>query len=286
MASSLAAPSLFTIASTLAPGSRIRTRTGATGTVRFLGEVGELPAGLWAGVELDTPDGKTDGTAKGTRLFQCSPLHGITMRPKDLDLLEADGANFEAPRPGTLPSKAAAPKRPAAPSSAGVGGGGGGGGAFAKPGTKKDLTNFETDFVRLVAAATPACIDAASTRGNVVDAKAANAVNGLETSSFTVCARVRPILGYEIGQSESYAVVLPTNAAAKSTNAHNHTEEMSVFTPKVSLMGKPTLVPAASAFDFAFGEGESNEAVFEAVGRPLVRRALAGQVSNTLNTKL
>ena len=83
-------------------------------------------------------------------------------------------------------------------------------------------------------------------------------------------------------------VVLPTNAAAKSTNAHNHTEEMSVFTPKaytqqpatttlhptpyplphtpstlqpptVSLMGKPTLVPAASAFDFAFGEGESNE---------------------------
>jgi len=93
-----------------------------------------------------------------------------------------------------------------------------------------------------------------------------------------VCARVRPVLRHELGQSESYAVVVPTNAAAKSTSAHNHTEEMSVFTPKVSLMGKPTIVPAPSAFDFAFGEAESNEAVFEAVGRPLVRRALAGQV--------
>ena len=117
MASALAAPSLFTIQSTLATGSRIRTRTGATGTVRFLGEVGELPSGLWAGVELDTPDGKTDGTAKGTRLFQCSPLHGITMRPKDLNLLEAEGASLDAPE--TIPSKATAPKRPTAPSRAG-----------------------------------------------------------------------------------------------------------------------------------------------------------------------
>ena len=106
------------------------------------------------------------------------------------------------------PPSTPTPQTPCPSSSAGAGAGGGG--AFAKPGTKKDLTNFEADFVRLVAAATPACIDAASTRGNVVDAKAANAVNGLETSSFTVCARVRPILPFELGQSESYAVLSHT----------------------------------------------------------------------------
>ena len=46
------------------------------GTLRFCGTT-EFAAGMWAGVELDTADGKNDGTVKGMRYFRCEPDHGI-----------------------------------------------------------------------------------------------------------------------------------------------------------------------------------------------------------------
>ena len=46
------------------------------GTLRFCGTT-EFATGIWAGVELDTADGKNDGTVKGMRYFRCDRNHGI-----------------------------------------------------------------------------------------------------------------------------------------------------------------------------------------------------------------
>jgi len=46
------------------------------GTLRFCGTT-EFAMGMWAGVELDSAEGKNDGTVKGMRYFRCEPEHGI-----------------------------------------------------------------------------------------------------------------------------------------------------------------------------------------------------------------
>lgn len=50
------------------------------GVLMFLGETA-FASGLWAGIELDHPDGKNDGQVDGTRYFQCAPQHGIFVKP-------------------------------------------------------------------------------------------------------------------------------------------------------------------------------------------------------------
>ncbi|KAF9161121.1 Kinesin protein 1B [Actinomortierella ambigua] len=49
---------------------------GLSGYLRFLGSA-EFKTGTWAGIELDTPTGKNDGTVNGIEYFQCRPKHGI-----------------------------------------------------------------------------------------------------------------------------------------------------------------------------------------------------------------
>lgn len=39
-----------------------------------------LQGGVWAGIELDTPTGKNDGTVQGIQYFVCKPKHGIFVR--------------------------------------------------------------------------------------------------------------------------------------------------------------------------------------------------------------
>jgi hypothetical protein len=48
--------------------------------------------------------------------------------------------------------------------------------------------------------------------------------------------------------------------------------------PKVNLNGEPSLDVHKSKFDFVFGPEDQNDTVYEAVGRPLMDRAKAGQV--------
>ncbi|XP_022234974.1 centrosome-associated protein 350-like isoform X3 [Limulus polyphemus] len=56
-----------------------------TGVLAFLGATVFAP-GVWAGVELDTPTGKNDGSVAGVRYFQCKPRFGIFVRPDKLNL--------------------------------------------------------------------------------------------------------------------------------------------------------------------------------------------------------
>lgn len=46
------------------------------GTLRFCGST-EFSGGLWAGVELDKPEGKNDGSVAGVQYFTCRMKHGI-----------------------------------------------------------------------------------------------------------------------------------------------------------------------------------------------------------------
>lgn len=45
------------------------------GSLRFCGST-EFSGGLWAGVELDKPEGKNDGSVAGVQYFTCRLKHG------------------------------------------------------------------------------------------------------------------------------------------------------------------------------------------------------------------
>lgn len=83
------------------------------GVVQFLGETQFAP-GQWAGIVLDEPIGKNDGSVSGVRYFQCEPLKGIFTRPSKLSSTEGE-ANGTTTAP---PSRAASPTPSAASASA------------------------------------------------------------------------------------------------------------------------------------------------------------------------
>lgn len=74
------------------------------GHIQFLGEAQFAP-GQWAGIVLDEPIGKNDGSVAGVRYFQCDALQGIFTRPSKLSLTEGE-ANGTQTAP---PSRAASP---------------------------------------------------------------------------------------------------------------------------------------------------------------------------------
>lgn len=52
------------------------SRGSKAGTLRYVG-VTDFATGIWAGVELDDPLGKNDGSVDGKRYFDCSPRFGL-----------------------------------------------------------------------------------------------------------------------------------------------------------------------------------------------------------------
>lgn len=77
-------------------GDRIWVNGVKPGIIQFLGEAQFAP-GKWAGVVLDDPVGKNDGSVGGVRYFECEALQGIFTRPSKLALHpSSDGAGSDA----------------------------------------------------------------------------------------------------------------------------------------------------------------------------------------------
>ncbi|CAH1243559.1 CLIP3 [Branchiostoma lanceolatum] len=57
-------------------GERVIIGGVKMGTLRFCGTT-EFASGVWAGIELDEPEGKNDGSIGGIYYFKCAPKHGI-----------------------------------------------------------------------------------------------------------------------------------------------------------------------------------------------------------------
>ena len=67
-------------------GESIQIRpSNNSGVISFIGNT-EFAPGLWVGVELDTSQGKNDGSVKGIRYFQCPPKKGVFVRAKNIKL--------------------------------------------------------------------------------------------------------------------------------------------------------------------------------------------------------
>lgn len=79
------------------------------GRIQFIGET-QFAAGEWAGVVLDEPIGKNDGSVNGVRYFQCESKKGVFARPDKLvyESSTTNGARRSSTsglmRPAGLPS--------------------------------------------------------------------------------------------------------------------------------------------------------------------------------------
>lgn len=74
-------------ASNMHVGDRCQCQPGdRLGTVRYVGRIAALKQGYWIGVEFDEPVGKSDGTVKGQKVFECQPLYGGFLRPDQVEV--------------------------------------------------------------------------------------------------------------------------------------------------------------------------------------------------------
>ncbi|KAL7583848.1 tubulin-folding cofactor B [Lactuca sativa] len=70
------------ISANIKVGDRCEVDPGAKrGIVKFVGRADTLAPGFWVGIQYDEPLGKHNGIVKGTRFFDCPPLHGAMVRP-------------------------------------------------------------------------------------------------------------------------------------------------------------------------------------------------------------
>nr|XP_006816774.1 PREDICTED: CAP-Gly domain-containing linker protein 1-like [Saccoglossus kowalevskii] len=87
-------------------GDRVLVGGTKPGIIQFLGET-RFAAGQWAGVVLDEPVGKNDGSVAGVRYFQCEPKKGVFSKVSKLIREPAGGVNAGSPshhRPSGAPS--------------------------------------------------------------------------------------------------------------------------------------------------------------------------------------
>ena len=69
------------------------------GMIAFLGPT-QFAKGEWAGVVMEKPEGKNNGSVQGVVYFQCPPQHGLFARLQNLTLIQPAGATTTtAPRP-------------------------------------------------------------------------------------------------------------------------------------------------------------------------------------------
>ncbi|XP_076339911.1 uncharacterized protein LOC143240774 isoform X2 [Tachypleus tridentatus] len=73
-------------------GDKVWVNGSKSGFIQFLGET-QFASGEWAGVVLDEPLGKNDGSVGGIRYFQCEPNKGVFARPHRLFRSPTGSAN-------------------------------------------------------------------------------------------------------------------------------------------------------------------------------------------------
>ncbi|KAJ6244046.1 ras guanine nucleotide exchange factor a [Anaeramoeba flamelloides] len=56
---------------------------GLEGKVKFIGKT-QFSPGEWVGVELDTKDGRNNGSVQGVKYFECQEGHGVFVRPSQV----------------------------------------------------------------------------------------------------------------------------------------------------------------------------------------------------------
>ncbi|KAL6096489.1 clip1 [Pungitius sinensis] len=106
------------------PGERVWVNGSKPGQVRYVGGTQFAP-GQWAGVVLDEPIGKNDGSVAGVRYFQCEDGRGIFTRPSKLSktaLPEAE-ANGGRASPGAAGAPVTSEPEPAGSTCAAAAGG-------------------------------------------------------------------------------------------------------------------------------------------------------------------
>ncbi|ANB13491.1 Nip100p [Sugiyamaella lignohabitans] len=91
-------------------GTRVSVR-GDVGTLRFLGETQFAP-GSWAGIELDLPNGKNNGSVGGVQYFACengdreNKLFGLFVRPATVEIVRSQASKTDQNKDyGALVSK-------------------------------------------------------------------------------------------------------------------------------------------------------------------------------------
>lgn len=93
-------------------GDKVWVNGDKPGYVQFVGSTQFAP-GQWAGIVLDEPIGKNDGSVAGVRYFQCEDGRGIFTRPSKLSktaLQEKDTNGTQAgPRPAAAATSEPAP---------------------------------------------------------------------------------------------------------------------------------------------------------------------------------
>ncbi|KAF9144224.1 Kinesin protein 1B [Linnemannia schmuckeri] len=86
-------------------GDRVIVESMAlSGYLRYVGPA-EFKSGTWAGIELDTPTGKNDGSVNGVTYFQCRPKCGIFVLAAKIvksELLFPSSAELDTVRPPSV----------------------------------------------------------------------------------------------------------------------------------------------------------------------------------------
>ncbi len=67
-------------------GDKVLCAGGKAGVVAFIGAT-QFAKGMWAGVVLDSKEGKNNGSVNGVQYFECQPNQGLFARPEKLVLV-------------------------------------------------------------------------------------------------------------------------------------------------------------------------------------------------------
>ena len=139
----------------------------------------------------------------------------------------------------------------------------------------------EPDFAAMIRKETPVRNEEDLVKSGI-DAKLFRAFNGLSTSTFTVCARIRPKLPFDDegggDKSDTVVTIVPGQVHKDEGAEGEYSEDCLVFSPSMSITGKARLTSEAMPFDHTFGPATDPAHLYQAVGEPLVAKAMAGQV--------